>query len=147
MQNVLLRLINGQHRVEDAVDIVKKLIESKGEVFIGSRFLGSSLNMPRHRYLVLKFAVFLARFLDRSPLTDAHNGLRAFSRHAAAILNIRQSGMAYASEIIGQWQSAGIEIREAPVTIEYTDYSLSKGQSSLNAVNIALDLLLGRFLK
>ena len=38
-------------------------------------------------------------------------------------------------------------IREVPVQIHYTEYSLAKGQSSLNSINILLDLVIGRFLK
>jgi len=55
--------------------------------------------------------------------------------------------MAYATEIVSQWLENEMRIIEVPVTIKYTEYSLKKGQSSLNAVNIVLDLLIGKFLK
>ena len=81
-------------------------------------------------------------------MTDAHNGLRALSRKAAASLDLTQSGMAHASEIISQLQgTTGMLIREVPVQIDYTEYSLAKGQSSLNSINILFDLVIGRFLK
>ena len=35
----------------------------------------------------------------------------------------------------------------ATVQIHYTEYSLAKGQSSLNSINILFDLVIGRFLK
>ena len=44
-------------------------------------------------------------------------------------------------------QAAQDEIREVPVQIDYTEYSLAKGQSSLNSINILVDLVIGRFLK
>ena len=40
-----------------------------------------------------------------------------------------------------------MDIREVPVQINYTEYSLAKGQSSLNSINILVDLVIGRFLK
>ena len=35
---------------------------------------------------------------------------------------------------------------EFPVTVRYTDYSRSKGQRSINSVNIGLDIVLNRLL-
>jgi hypothetical protein len=36
---------------------------------------------------------------------------------------------------------------EQPTTIRYTDYSMNKGQSPLNAVKIVFDLLMRRILR
>jgi hypothetical protein len=52
--------------------------------------------------------------------------------------------MTHASEIIELIAANGYRYREVPVTIHYTDYSTSKGQASVNAVNIAVDTLLRR---
>jgi hypothetical protein len=40
-----------------------------------------------------------------------------------------------------------MSIREVPVQIQYTDYSRAKGQSSLNSINILVDLVIGRSFK
>ena len=71
----------------------------------------------------------------------------AEGQRAAACLELSQSGMAHASEIISQLRQHKMLIREVPVQIAYTEYSLAKGQSSLNSINILLDLVIGRFLK
>lgn len=138
---------DGQHRVEDAVAAVRRLSAGDCDVVCGSRFLGTDSNIPRVRKVVLKAAVALANLTSGARMTDAHNGLRAFSREAAACLDLTQSGMAHASEIISQLRAHKMVIREVPVQIHYTDYSLAKGQSSLNSINILLDLVIGRFLK
>jgi hypothetical protein len=52
--------------------------------------------------------------------------------------------MAHASEIVSQIAQSGLKVGEGPVTIRYTDYSLAKGQRSMGAVNILLDLLMAR---
>jgi hypothetical protein len=49
--------------------------------------------------------------------------------------------MAYASELLGLIRRSGLRYGEHPVSIAYTDYSLSKGQRSINSVNIAADVL------
>lgn len=138
---------DGQHQVEDAIRLLKRLRQGDCDIVIGSRFLGGAINMPWTRKYVLKLAVHFSRIFGQAPLTDAHNGLRAFTRRAAEILKVTQSGMAYATEIVSQWLDNEMRIIEVPVTIKYTEYSLKKGQSSLNAVNIVLDLLIGKFVK
>jgi hypothetical protein len=79
-------------------------------------------------------------------LTDAHNGLRAFSRRAAARLDLKLDRMAHASEIVDQIRRSGLRFVEVPVRVRYTDYSRQKGQSSLAALRIAADYLVGRLL-
>ena len=138
---------DGQHRAEDALSALRLLGEGQCDVVCGSRFLGTTSNVPRMRKIILKTAVGLANLTAGTKMTDAHNGLRALSRQAAACLSISQSGMAHASEIMSQLRLHKLRIREVPVQIHYTEYSLAKGQSSLNSINILIDLVIGRFLK
>ena len=42
---------------------------------------------------------------------------------------------------------AGATYAEYPVTIDYTEYSLSKGQHSINSINIGVDLIVNRVLR
>jgi glycosyltransferase involved in cell wall biosynthesis len=138
---------DGQHRPEDALMALRRLAEGDCDVVCGSRFLGTRSNVPFFRKLILKTAVALANLTSKSRMTDAHNGLRALNRKAASCLDIYQSGMAHASEIVSQLRVHGMLIREVPVQIAYTEYSMAKGQSSLNSINIVVDLLVGRFMK
>lgn len=139
---------DGQHRVEDALAALAELSSGTCDVVYGSRFLGqSAVNLPIARRLTLKAAVRLSNWTSGTKLTDAHNGLRAFSRKAASGVTLSQSGMAYASELTNEFVRHGMRIHEIPVKIIYTAYSLGKGQSSLNSMNILIDLLVGRFLK
>ena len=57
----------------------------------------------------------------------------------AEALRIRMNGMAHASEIVAKLGRHGWRVVEIPVTILYTDYSRSKGQSLVNGVNIVFD--------
>lgn len=138
---------DGQHRVEDALAAVATLREAGCDVVCGSRFLDGGSAVPPLRRLVLRTAVALANLTHRRRRTDAHNGLRAMTRRAAEALDITQSGMAHASQIVAQFERRDFDVREIPVQVRYTDYSLRKGQSSLNAINIAVDLVIGRLLK
>ena len=52
--------------------------------------------------------------------------------------------MAHASEILGQIAASGLRYVEVPVTIEYTAYSLAKGQRMGDSVMILFDLFARR---
>lgn len=132
---------DGQHRLEDAAAMVEKLRADEADIVFGSRFLDQHTEVGRLKQLVLKAAVHYTNLTSGVHLTDAHNGLRAFNRQTAELLNIRRNGMAHASEIVEEVGRAQLRYVEAPVTILYTDYSRAKGQSLLNAVNIAFDLM------
>lgn len=138
---------DGQHRIDDALALLELLQSGNCDAVFGSRFLGRTINMPKSRELLLLAARWFSNVTSGTHLTDTHNGLRGFNRKAASRLNISQNGMAYASEILHQLKQGNITIREIPVTIEYTDYSRRKGQSSLNAVKILIDLIVGRLMR
>ena len=57
------------------------------------------------------------------------------------------SDMAYASELLALIARSGLPYAEHPVTIDYTEYSMHKGQRSINSVNIAMDIWLNQILR
>jgi glycosyltransferase involved in cell wall biosynthesis len=136
---------DGQHQVSDAAEMVDLLRhggnEGEVDVVFGSRFLQDRGSIGRRKRVLLRLAVAYSNLSTHVRLTDAHNGLRAFSRRAAETLDIRQDRMAHASEIVTQVGRAKLPWVEHPVHILYTDYSRAKGQSMFNAVNIVVDLL------
>lgn len=135
---------DGQHRVEDLACLYERLRQGDADVVLGSRFLGTAAEIPAVRRLLLRSAVAFTRLTTGLRLTDAHNGLRVMTAAAAARIRITQNGMAHASEILEEIARHRLRVLEVPVTVLYTDYSVAKGQRSLNAVNIMLDLITGR---
>jgi len=136
---------DGQHDPADIARLEEAL--HKGvDVALGSRFIqgGQAWKIPLQKRLALKLAIRVTRWMTGLPLTDTHNGLRAFNRAAAARIHIRQNGMAHASEILSQIALLKLRFCEVPVTIRYTNYSLHKGQSILNSINILWDILGGK---
>lgn len=135
---------DGQHRVEDIPAMLEPIWRGECEITLGSRFLGRAVNIPSTRRNLLRLAVLFTKIVNRVKLTDAHNGLRAFSRRAAETIHITMDRMAHASELIDQIRLSGLPFREVPVEIRYTVYSLAKGQSSRGALRIVWQYLLGR---
>jgi polyprenyl-phospho-N-acetylgalactosaminyl synthase len=137
---------DGQHDPAD-IQLLLDACEQQGvQIALGSRFIpgGQTVNMGFLKRLALKMAVWYTRLTCGLPLTDTHNGLRAIRADAAVRLKIKQNGMAHASEIISQIAALNLSYCEVPVKVIYTPYSLRKGQSLSNGLNILWDLLAGK---
>lgn len=133
---------DGQHRTEDAMRMLEILALGEADIVLGSRFLGRAEGVSPVKKAILKLAVRFTNATSGIKLTDAHNGLRVFNQHVAETLDITAPDMTHASEIVELISRNRYRYLEVPVTIHYTEYSVSKGQPVLNAVNIAVDTLL-----
>jgi len=138
---------DGQHDMADLPTLVAPIVRGQADVSLGSRFLSQREKIPAVRRLILWLAVLFMRITTRVRLSDAHNGIRAFSRRAALQLDLKLDRMAHASEIVEQIVASGLPYVEVPVRIRYTDYSLRKGQKSSAALRVAFDYLMGRLIR
>jgi hypothetical protein len=136
---------DGQHRAEDIEALLAPIRDREVDVVLGSRFLREDPRIPPIRKLTLRLGVIFTRWVSGIRVTDTHNGLRAFSRDAAARITIRQDRMAHASEILDTIARSRLRYCEVPTDVRYTEHSLRKGQRSSAAFRIALDFLLGRW--
>ena len=136
---------DGQHQVKDVVRMIERLRAEPVDILVGTRFAGQdNSQVPWIKRMVLKTVVLLSPRTRKLGLTDAHNGLRAFNKRVADEMNIRMNGMSHASEIVSMIDKQGWRVDEEPVDILYTEYSMSKGQSLINGVNILADGLVAR---
>jgi len=132
---------DGQHRVEDLVDMLAVAREKNLAIVFGSRFLDRRTKPGFAKKTVLKVAVLITRIVTGLKLTDAHNGLRVIRRDALDFVNLTQDRMSHATEIVQQLAKSKKRWREHPVEVLYTEYSKKKGQSLLNSINILFDLI------
>jgi glycosyltransferase involved in cell wall biosynthesis len=135
---------DGQHSSGEIAKLVHTLDVENADFALGSRFLGTTINAPPVRKIVLRAAAHFTRFTIGIKITDAHNGLRAMTRRGASAIRLRQNRMAHASEILSQIACSELRYVEVPVTIEYSPYALKKGQKLGQLFVILLDLLIGR---
>jgi glycosyltransferase involved in cell wall biosynthesis len=138
---------DGQHDIRDVEKMVSLLKRKQLDAVLGSRFLGTTVGMKASRKILLKLAVIFTWITSGVRLTDAHNGLRVFSREGAMKISLRHNGMAHASEIVAQIAQHKLRFEEFPNTITYTDYSMAKGQKALSTIRIVFDLILDRLVK
>ena len=129
-----------QHRSADIKGLIEALATHNADFALGSRFLGSAVAMPMSRRLLLIAAKWFTRLTTGLKISDTHNGLRAMTRRGASRIKLRQNRMAHASELLDQIARSGLRYVEVPVTIEYSRYSLAKGQRLADSLRILVDL-------
>ena len=135
---------DGQHDPSDLLSMWDKLKLTHAEVALGSRFLGTTTGITYTRIALLKLAIIYSNFSTGLKLTDTHNGIRVIKHTFLKNFSFKQNKMAHASEILEFISKHRISYIECPVSIRYTDYSIRKGQSSINAVRIVIETLFGR---
>ncbi|MFB6196772.1 MAG: glycosyltransferase family 2 protein [Halobacteriaceae archaeon] len=139
---------DGQHRAEDAVDMLERVASGDCDVALGSRFLESEDTVPWHRKVLLKGSIIVQWLFYGVSLTDAHNGLRVFNREAAAALDITSDGMEHSSEIAEQVVHGDFVCEEVPVQVRYTEYALEEGHGSYwQAIKVFFDMLKRKLFK
>jgi glycosyltransferase involved in cell wall biosynthesis len=129
---------DGQHNADDIPALVAALADA--DVALGSRFLGKEIEgASARRKVLLRAATLVSNGLSGMTLTDAHCGFRAFRASVAPKLRILQDRMAHASELLRKINASGVRVVEVPVTVRYTEHSMSKGQGGVQAVRILFD--------
>ena len=90
------------------------------DLVIGNRFAGGIDKgaMPfLHRYLGNPVLSFIGRLFFNIPVGDFHCGLRGFNTEVMRNLNLKTSGMEFASEMIVRAALEKVTIREVPTTL------------------------------
>ena len=90
------------------------------DLVMGNRFKGGIAKgaMPfLNRYLGNPVLSFLARLFYKSPIGDFHCGLRGYNLARMRALDLRTTGMEYASEMVVQATLHGYTISEVPTTL------------------------------
>ncbi len=138
---------DGQHNPEDIKSFIKELEKENYDIILGSRFLGSTENMPKSKELLLKASRFFTWITSGILLTDSHNGFRAINIKKFPNFKITQNRMSHASEIVSLIKSLNMKYKEMPCKIKYNTYTINKGQSMWNSINIAIDYIIGSISK
>ena len=89
------------------------------ELVMGTRLRGRILPkaMPwKNRYIGNPLLTGFLRRLFSVPISDAHCGMRAFSRRAYEVMELRSLGMEFASEMLIRAQKLGLRMSEVPIT-------------------------------
>lgn len=89
------------------------------DLVMGSRFMGKILPgaMPwANRYIGNPVLTGMLNLLFKLRISDAHSGLRAFTRTAYERMQLRTTGMEFASEMVIKASMAHLRVTEVPIT-------------------------------
>lgn len=98
---------------------VEKLDEGY-DLVMGNRFLGGIEEgaMPwKNRYIGNPILSWIGRLLFKCPAKDFHCGLRGFTKEAFIKMDLRTTGMEFASEMVIKANILGMKISEVPTTL------------------------------
>lgn len=96
-------------------------LRAGSDLVMGNRFKGGIGKgaMPfLHKYLGNPVLSFLGRLFFKSACGDFHCGLRGFNKASIQKLNLRTTGMEFASEMIVKSALYGLKISEVPTTLK-----------------------------
>ena len=91
------------------------------DLVMGNRFTGGiddGAMPPLHRYLGNPVLSGIGRLFYNSSIGDFHCGLRGYNRESILKLNLKTTGMEYASEMVVQAELHGLRITEVPTTLK-----------------------------
>lgn len=98
---------------------VSKLREGY-DLVMGNRFAGGiapGAMPPLHRYLGNPVLTAVGRLFFRSPIRDFHCGMRGFRRDSVLDLELRTTGMEFASEMVAKAALRGLRVTEVPTPL------------------------------
>jgi glycosyltransferase involved in cell wall biosynthesis len=104
-----------------ALEAFVERLRSGADLVMGNRFKGGideGAMPPLHRYLGNPVLSFIGRLFYRIDTGDFHCGLRGFRADSIRALDLRTSGMEFASEMVVRAALAGLRIEEVPTTLK-----------------------------
>jgi len=90
------------------------------DLVVGNRFLGGIQPgaMPAlHRYVGNPALTWIGRLFFKAPCGDFHCGLRGFTKAAYELMDLRTTGMEFASEMVVKATLFGMRIAEVPTSM------------------------------
>lgn len=103
-----------------ALDSFLDALRKGNDLVMGDRFAGGiqpGAMPPLHKYLGNPVLSLLGRIFYRSPIRDFHCGLRGYRRDAILGLDLRCTGMEYASEMVVKATLAKLRIAQVPTIL------------------------------
>lgn len=123
---------DGTYDFFDIPKFLDPLMGGMADLVIGSRLKGEIKKdaMPwLHQHIGNPLLTGILNFLFKVGISDAHCGMRAFTKKALDKMNLRSGGMEFASEMVIEAAKKNLKIREVPITY----YSRDNAPSKLNS--------------
>ena len=110
---------DGTYDLSEIPKFLEPLTKGDADLVIGNRLGGNILRnaMPwHHRYIGNPILTRILNLSFKIEISDAHCGMRAFTKEAYEKMDLRTGGMEFASEMIIEAARKKLEIKEVPIT-------------------------------
>ena len=115
--------------------------EGHADIVLGSRFMNGSVRLPGStpffRTLGNKTASLYASILFWHRMTDVQAGMKAWTRRAAGLIDLKSDNYSYEVEIPIKALKLGLRVTDVPITTE----ARQGGETSVNMVADGIPLL------
>lgn len=135
---------DGQHDPKDIESMLTPILSNEADVVLGTRLLNPA-GMPWYKIIANKVGNFFTWLLFGLWVTDSQSGFRAYSRHAAEVINTRSDRYEYDSEVIREIYIYKLKFKEIPIAVRYTEYSMNKihKQGLINGIKTLYKMVWG----
>ena len=133
---------DGQHEIKDIPKVCNPLADGEADVVIGARpFEDMPLSKSFANYIMNALTLL---FYGRK-VKDSQSGLRAFTAHAADVINIVSRGYGVSSEFIKEISDKNLRLTEVTITTIYTPETQNKGTDAIVGLRILTKMIIDLF--
>lgn len=133
---------DGQHEIKDIPKVCKPLQDGEADVVIGARPFEDMPISKSFANIIMNSLTLL--FYGRN-VKDSQSGLRAFTAHAADVINIVSRGYGVSSEFIKEISDKNLRLSEVTITTIYTPETQNKGTDAIVGLKILTKMVLDLF--
>lgn len=131
---------DGQHSLGDVERFLEAFKDQPDlDVVLGSRFLSLDFKGSGSKRFVLKTMAYISKYTLGIKLTDRHNGFRVIKMKSLHFFHLKSPGYEHADEFLHIIFQNQLKYTEVATDINYTEYSVAKGQPLINGFKILFD--------
>jgi len=137
---------DGQFDTHDVMSLALPLWNKTAQMTLGDRFAKQNA-IPIKRRIYNGIASIITYALSGILLHDSQCGLKGFTRHAASCITIETNGYEFGTDIIREMAAHKLTFITTPVTVYYSEDSMSKGLNFSGGVKTTLKLIIHSLMK
>lgn len=137
---------DGQHHAEDIEHLIQPILAGEADLVNGSRFKKKQ-RIPLIRRLYNFSANLITWAMSGFFLSDSQSGMKALNKKSIKKIYIKANGYEFCTELIREASWCKLRIKEVPIHVSYSKYTMKKGQSFANGLTTICKLIIRSLMK